>query len=824
MNHIEYNAETIHPQAEYLLTDSRQVSFPAQSIFFAIKGTRNDGHQHIDKLYQKGVRNFVLENESFTTEVKSKVEQWQDAHIWVVKSSITALQKMAIQHRQQFNIPILGITGSNGKTIVKEWLTQLLSPDQIVVSNPKSYNSQIGVPISIWNITKEHQIGIFEAGISQAHEMEYIEPIIQPTFGIFTNIGTAHDYGFKSSKQKIAEKLRLFRKVNELIYRKDYADLHEEITLILKPVNAGIQLTNWSTEDTSSDIFVKYTKNNKVTSIAMTGQLGKHSFITEFRDEASLENLTHCIVYLLIAGLTPSVIQNRISRLRSVSMRLELKEGINRSYIIDDTYNNDVNGLSMALNFLTQLDQFEQKTVIISDVLQTGQKPEKLYATIGALIKQKGITKLIGIGPDIFSQSSQFDLPDATFFKSTSEFLAQFPFASIHDNLILVKGARDFEFEKIVYRLQQKAHRTVLEINLDALTHNLNYYRSKVGPQTKLMAMVKAFAYGSGSAEVANLLQYNHIDYLGVAYTDEGVMLRQNGITVPIMVMNADIETFDLLWKYQLEPELYSRSIILRWIDYCKAQSNPMDAPAVHLKLDTGMHRLGFVEDDYSWLTQLLSETPSLKVASIFSHLVGADEGKHNEFSRSQYAHFIYGAERIEKALGYSVLKHILNSAGIIRFPEYKMDMVRLGIGLYGVEATGYYQSHLQEVSTLKTVVSQIKYLTPGQTVGYSRNGHIEQNTATATIAIGYADGYDRGLGNGVGKVWINGHLCPTVGNICMDMTMVDVTNLDVQEGNEVIVFGKEIAISELADKINTIPYELLTGIGPRVKRIFYKG
>lgn len=824
MNHIEYNAETIQTHAEYLLTDSRQVSFPAQSIFFAIKGARHDGHQHIEILYQKGVRNFVLENASFTAEVQAMVEHWKDASIWVVKSSVKALQKMAIAHRQQFNIPIIGITGSNGKTIVKEWLTQLLSPDQIVVSNPKSYNSQIGVPISIWNITKEHQIGIFEAGISQAHEMEHIEPIIHPTIGIFTNIGTAHDYGFKSTKQKITEKLRLFTKVKELIYRKDYADLHEEITVILKSVNASMQLTSWSTEDTNADVYIKYTKNNKVTSIALTGRLGKHSFITEFRDEASLENLVHCIVYLLTAGLVPSVIQNRISKLRSVSMRLELKEGINRSYIIDDTYNNDINGLSMALNFLTQLDQFDKKTVIISDVLQTGQKPEKLYATIGALIKQKGITRLIGIGPDICSQSSQFDLPDATFFKSTGAFLAQFSFSDIHDNLILVKGARDFEFEKIVYRLQQKAHRTILEINLDALTHNLNYYRSKVGPKTKLMGMVKAFAYGSGSAEVANLLQYNHVDYLGVAYTDEGVMLRQNGITVPIMVMNADIETFDLLWKYQLEPELYSRSIILRWIEYCKSQPNPMQAPAVHLKLDTGMHRLGFVEDDYTWLTQLLSETPSLKVASVFSHLVGADEGKHNEFSRSQYANFIKGAERIEKTLGYSVLKHILNSAGIIRFPEYKMDMVRLGIGLYGVEATGYYQSHLQEVSTLKTVISQIKYLTPGQTVGYSRNGHIEHNTATATIAIGYADGYDRGLGNGVGKVWINGHLCPTVGNICMDMTMVDVTDLDVQEGNEVIVFGKEIAISELANKINTIPYELLTGIGPRVKRIFYKG
>ena len=823
MTVIENTTDPIETQAVYLLTDSRQISFPEQSIFFAIKGERHDGHLFLTELYKKGVREFVVESASLTDSLRSEMNHWHNAKVWAVPSSIKALQKTVISHRNQFSIPVVGIVGSNGKTIVKEWLAQLIAPGQRVVASPKSYNSQIGVPLSVWNMKKDHTIGIFEAGISQAHEMEYLQQVIQPTVGIFTNIGSAHDNGFRSRKQKITEKLRLFTKVKKLIYRKDYTEIDEEISLILRPVNPFLKTIVWGSAVSQAPIQVAYTFKRNTTLIQLTGDLGNQRFETNFRDEASLENLTHCIVFLLDFGLSEPVIQQRIELLRPVSMRLELKEGINHCYIIDDAYNNDIQGLSMALNFLGQQEQRKLKTIILSDVLQTGQPPHELYATIAKLLKQKRVDRLIGIGAEINNQSECFDLPKQEFYKDTTAFLTEFPYASLQDSVILIKGARPFSFEKIVHRLQQKVHGTVLEINLDALTHNLNFYRKKVGPETKIMAMVKAFAYGSGSSEVAALLQYNRVDYLGVAYTDEGVVLRQSGITLPIMVMNATQPTFDLLWQYKLEPEIYSRRILQDWIKYVSQRNEPHEAPPVHLKLDTGMHRLGFVQDDYAWLLLQLKNNPGVRIASIFSHLVGADEGVHNSFSTEQYQRFISGASQIESIVGYPALKHILNSAGIVRFPEYKLDMVRLGIGLYGVEATNQEQNALQSVGTLKTIVSQVKYLSAGETVGYSRKGQITHDSAIATLAIGYADGYDRGLGNGVGKILVNGKLCPTIGNICMDMTMVDVTDTLVEEGDEVIVFGKEMPITELSKNVNTIPYEILTGIGERVKRVFFK-
>jgi len=823
MSIIENTEGSIDTQAIYLLTDSRQLSFPQQSIFFAIKGERHDGHQFLTELYQKGVREFVIEAFSFTDSLKEEFVKWENVRIWVVSSSIKSLQKTVIAHRNRFSIPVVGIVGSNGKTIVKEWLVQLITPGQRVAASPKSYNSQIGVPLSVWNINKEHTIGIFEAGISQAHEMEYLQQIIQPTIGIFTNIGSAHDNGFRSRKQKITEKLRLFTKVQKLIYRKDYTDIDEEIRLILRPVNPFLKTISWGNVLSGADVQVAYTFKRNTTVVTLNGSQGTHRFETTFRDDASLENLIHCIVFMLDFGLIESEIQQRIDLLRPVSMRLELKEGINHCYIIDDTYNNDVQGLSMAMNFLGQQEQRKLKTVILSDVLQTGQAPADLYQTIARLLNEKSVDRLIGIGPEITSQSESFDIGDKAFYKNTESFLREFPYASLHDSLVLIKGARSFSFEKIVHRLQQKVHGTVLEINLDALTHNLNFYRSKAGQGTKIMAMVKAFAYGSGSSEVASLLQYHRVDYLGVAYADEGIVLRQSGITLPVMVMNATPQTFDLLWQYNLEPEIYSRSILSAWIEYVRRRNEPSATPPIHLKLDTGMHRLGFVENDYTWLLDQIKQNPAVRIASVFSHLVGADEGEHNAFSKEQYQRFIDGVSRIESATGYSVIRHILNSAGIVRFPEYRLDMVRLGIGMYGVEATNREQDALQSVGTLKTIVSQIKYLAAGETVGYSRKGQVTHDSAIATLAIGYADGYDRGLGNGIGRFYVNGMLCPTIGNICMDMTMIDVTNAQVEEGDEVIVFGKEVPITDLASSIGTIPYEMLTGIGERVKRVFYK-
>ena len=817
----ENTTTSIPTKASYLLTDSRQLSFPEKSIFFAIKGERHDGHQFLKELYQKGVREFVVEETSLNETLRKEINSWKDAAVWTVFSSTRALQKLVAEHRNHFSIPVLGIVGSNGKTIVKEWLAQLTAPGQRVIASPKSYNSQIGVPLSVWNLKKEHTLAIFEAGISQAHEMEYLQSIICPTVGIFTNIGSAHDDGFRSRKQKITEKLRLFTKVKTLIYCKDYTEVDEEIKLILRPVNPFIKTISWGSH-TDADINVSYEAFQDKTIIKFTGIFGNFQFRTAFRDDASLENLTHCIIFLLDFGLAASVIQERILTLRPVSMRLELKEGINNCYVIDDTYNNDLQGLTMALNFLSQQEQRSHRTVILSDVLQSGQAPAELYAIIAQLLREKKIDRLVGIGSEISRQMIQFDIEEINFYENTEAFLKEFPFNSLSDSLILVKGARTFSFEKIVHRLQQKVHGTVLEINLDALTHNLNFYRTKVGSETKIMVMVKAFAYGSGSSEVASLLQYHRVDYLGVAYADEGVSLRQSGITVPIMVMNSTEATFDTLLQYHLEPEIYSRRMLTDWIKYIN-HKNSQEIPAVHLKLDTGMHRLGFVEDDYEWLCQQLAASPSVKVSTVFSHLVGADEGIHNNFSHLQYESFSKGASKIETTLGYKITKHILNSAGIVRFPDFKMDMVRLGIGLYGVEATGEQQHFLQSVGTLKTVVSQIKYLAAGETVGYSRRGIVDHDSAIATLAIGYADGYDRGLGNGVGQVYVNGTLCPTIGNVCMDMTMIDVTNAEVEEGDEVIVFGTEVPITDLAKRIGTIPYELLTGIGERVKRIFFK-
>lgn len=823
MNITANSFQTITTNAAYLLTDSRQISFPKQSIFFAIKGERHDGHQFLSALYASGVREFVVEEASFTENLRLETASWDNAQIWVVPSSIKALQALVAEKRRHFNLPVVGIAGSNGKTIVKEWLVQLAAPQATIVASPKSYNSQIGVPLSVWNINKEHTLGVFEAGISQAHEMEYLQPVMQPTIGIFTNIGPAHDDGFKSRKQKITEKLRLFTKVRKLIYRKDYTEIDEEINLILRPVNTFLKTLSWGKPASGADVNVIYQKEKSKTTIALTGKLGDQNFETGFTDEASLENLTHCIIFLLDFGFNASKIQEGIRLLKPVSMRLELKEGINHNYIIDDAYNNDFNGLSMALNFLSQQEQRQKKTIILSDLLQTGQTPVELYKTVAKLLDEKLITHLIGIGPEISSQAALFDIERVDFFPDTTSFLRDFAFNSLSDSLILIKGARPFSFEKIVQRLQQKAHGTVLEINLDALSHNFNFYKSKIGPNTKVMAMVKAFAYGSGSAEVASLLQFHRVDYLGVAYADEGVALRQSGITVPIMVMNATPQAFDLLLQYKLEPEIYSRRIFSDWITFVNKNRVTAEIPSIHLKLDTGMHRLGFIKDDLEWLIETLQANPGIKVASIFSHLVGADEGVHNAFSKQQYDLFLKGAHRIEQALGYEAIKHILNSAGIVRFPDYKLDMVRLGIGLYGVEATGQEQQALLSVGTLKTVVSQIKYLSAGETVGYSRRGHLDHDAAIATLAIGYADGYDRGLGNGIGKFWVNGTLCPTVGNICMDMTMIDVTGANVNEGDEVIVFGKEMPIIELSKQINTIPYEILTGIGDRVKRVFFK-
>ncbi len=797
-----YSDSPIH----YLLLDSRKIISPAHSLFFAIKGVRHDGHQFLSSLYKKGVRNFIIEKASLPN-----LLDFPEASIWEVSSSIEALQKIVSSHRNTFDLPVIGVTGSNGKTIVKEWLSQLLNKNFSIVKNPKSYNSQTGVPLSVWEINQHHTLGIFEAGISLPGEMTKLEKVIHPTLGIFTNIGPAHNEGFSSLEEKIKEKLNLFKHTALIFYRKDHSEIHKQLK--------NHTTFSWSTKETADLQIITIKQNGSVTELTFLYLKTHHSLTLPFIEEASIENILHCICLLLYFKLSIPEIQNRINLLQSVAMRLELKEGVNGCYIIDDTYNNDVSGLTMAINFLSQQKQRSKKTIILSDLLESGMEEQKLYSQIAEMFKENGISKLIGIGTIIQRNKTLFNAIPSVFYDTTEEYLKQLNPKEFENEIILLKGARVFTFEKIVRQLQQKVHGTVLEINLDALAHNLNFYRSQLNQDTKIMAMVKAFAYGSGSFEVANLLQFHRVDYLAVAYADEGVSLRENGITLPIMVMNPSYQTFDKIIQYNLEPEIFSFKILFDFLHYLKENNL---TSTVHIKLDTGMKRLGFEENDIEKLLTLLPPNSSIKIASIFTHLAAADDEIHNQFTALQLVKFNKMSTILEAHLGYKTILHALNSAGIVRFPEAQMGMVRLGIGLYGVEANNLRQSDLQTVGTLKTIISQIKKVDAGESIGYSRKAIAKKTTTIATLAIGYADGYDRSFSNGIGSVLVNGVRCPVIGNVCMDMCMVDITEAEATEGDEVIIFGDNPSILELSKLIGTIPYEILTNIGQRVKRIFY--
>ena len=823
-----FQQEPISTTAHYLLHDSRQVSSPINSIFFAIKGLHHDGHRYVWDLYRRGVREFVVESAACTPAFLEELEAIPEAKVWQVANSILAMQDVARQRRETFTIPVIGITGSNGKTIVKEWLYQLLINRFKIVKSPKSYNSQIGVPLSVWQMNDSHSLAIFEAGISLPNEMDALEKIIQPSIGIFTNIGTAHSEFFENNHQKIQEKLKLFRRCKTLIYCADYVEIDETIRNEFVHENPACELVSWS-RVLSGGVRVDWQVSTSNTSLTMVYKEQEMTFDVPFTDEASIENCIYCILVLLQMNYNSEEIQVRLQILRPVSMRLELKQGINGNYLIDDTYNNDLAGLTIAMNFLAQQQQRPTKVVILSDVLESGMVEHELYHHIAHVLKEKEIAVFIGIGETIVNHYDVFmnAFKGASgshlfhFFKTTEEFIHSAVIKSLEDSVILVKGARLYGFEEIVKTLVQKTHGTVLETNLDAITHNLNYFRDKIGRQTKIMVMVKAFAYGSGSAEVANLLQFHGVDYLAVAYTDEGVTLRQNGIYLPIMVMNASPSDFEKLVKFQLEPEIYSLRILQEFANYCKGHSL---SSKIHIKLDTGMHRLGFEAADIPTLLAILAQHPFLHVATIFSHLVGADEAQFDDFTQHQIDEYNQLSKRVMDGINHNCIRHLANSAGIARFPQARFDMVRLGVGLYGVAATPEDQLNLMTVGTLKTVISQIKHIKKVDTVGYSRRGVLERDTITATIAIGYADGYDRGLGRGVGEVLVAGKRCKTVGNVCMDMTMIDITDVpNAKEGDEVIVFGDGLSIAELATKIGTISYEIITGVSERVKRIYYQ-
>jgi Alr-MurF fusion protein len=780
-----------------LIIDSRKASNITDAVFFAIKGDRHDGHLYIMDLYEQGIRQFIVE--------ESPRFPLPQCNVLKVPSSITALQQIASTHRKQYTIPVTGITGSNGKTIIKEWLFQMLSKWEVVVKNPGSYNSQVGVPLSVWQIQKQHTFGIFEAGISRPGEMEKLEKVIQPSLGIFTNIGPAHDEGFHDTLEKAREKLLLFRHSEKLIFCNDHAQVRELIGA------SGIPSFSWGFS-ANADLHIRKKADRRYTMSTGEVEIG---IILPFDDKASVENCFHAIALMIFRGYSEQQIQAGVNTLKSIPMRLELKEGINQCQIIDDTYNNDLAGIEISLQFLSHQQQKKKKTVILSDVLESGLKEQELVRKLDDLINKHNVNRFIGIGP-VLSNNEELFPEDSSFYSSTADFLANFDSGTLHQEVILIKGARTFEFEKIVRRLQRKVHGTVMEIDLGALIHNFNFVKSTLHRNTKVMVMVKAFGYGSGSNEIANLLQYHQADYLGVAYADEGIDLRNNNISLPIMVMNPSVESFEQCVQFHLEPEIYSHRML-----HSLAQFLHGKPCKIHIKIDTGMHRLGFDESDLDELILVLKQNKNLSVVSIFSHLAGADDAIHDAFSREQADRFRNAADLISSELGYRPLYHILNSPGILRLPEYQFDMVRLGIGLYGIDPTDKNTGSLKPVATLKTVISQIKRIKEGESIGYGRAGVARKPLTTATIALGYADGFSRAFSRGIGLVIINGKRARVIGNVCMDMTMVDITGIQAQEGDEVIIFGKDLPIQEVAEAIKTIPYEILTNTSERVKRIF---
>lgn len=795
-------------KVERLLIDSRSLVQPEGTLFVALKTGKNDGHRYIPELLQRGVKLFLIEKGYDVSNLKG-------ASFIVVDDTLKALQHIAAWHRSHFTIPVLGITGSNGKTIVKEWLYQLMSADKMIVRSPRSYNSQVGVPLSVWQVDNTHQLGIFEAGISQPGEMENLQQIIKPTIGLFTNIGEAHGLNFSDSRQKINEKLKLFKEVETLIYCCDYKEIDEEIKK--DKSFAKIKLVRWSCK-VDADFKVDEIVIKDGTRLNASYKGSHLSVHIPFTDEASIENAIHCWVYMLITGYENAVIAKRMEQLQPVAMRMEMIEGMNNCSIINDVYNSDINSISVALDFLNQQRQHENKTLILSDVVQGGDEQE-VYRKLAGVINARKPSRLIGIGENISKHSGAFEL-EKHFFTNTNEFLNHLHEFNFHNETILVKGARSFGFEKISRALQQKAHETVLQINLNSLVNNLNYYRSRLKPGTGIMAMVKAFSYGSGSFEIANLLQYHKTDYLAVAYADEGVELRTAGISLPIMVMNPEPGSFDTMIRYQLEPEVYSYRVLNMVAEALKRSGSNEPLP-VHIKIDTGMHRLGFGPDEVEKLAKELLKNPQIKVRSIFSHLAASDADAHRDFTLLQIKRFKEASEKLKNVLGYPILTHILNSAGITRYPEAQFDMVRLGIGLYGVGVGEEEQKKLENVSSLKTTISQIHQLKKGETVGYNCRGLLQKDSVIATVAIGYADGYGRELGNGKGQMWVNGKPAPVVGDVCMDMCMLDITGIEAKEGDEVIVFDNISALRQMAKAMNTIPYEVLTGLSGRVKRIY---
>jgi len=790
-----------------IVTDSRSHEAKTNFLFVALKGPVHNGHHFIPELLEKGIKTFLVSERNNIT---------AEASFILVENTTLALQQLAAFHRNKFGYPVVGITGSNGKTIVKEWLHDILSHKHKIVRSPKSYNSQVGVPLSVLLMNESFDLGIFEAGISKPGEMTHLEKVIAPDIGLLTNIGDAHQEFFESLEQKLDEKLLLFVHCKKLVCRIDNESIREKTEHFCR--HNAIEPVFWGTGDAKTQLKFITEKDKLGCAIHIVFNSQQYRFKIPFTDDSSIENACHCFAAIVAMGKDPDLYLSRFASLQPLAMRLEIKQGINHCILINDYYNSDLHSLGIALSVLKQqaADEHQTRVVILSDIQQTGLPQAELYKKVNQFLSNWKIDRLIGIGPNMLANRQRFQLT-AEFYNDNRDFENRFQLQSLHSAAVLIKGARQFRFEKISGLLQQKAHQTVLEINMNALVHNLNIFRDLLKPETKIMVMVKAFSYGSGDVEIARLLQHQNVDYLAVAVADEGVQLRNAGIILPIIVMNPERDSFQNMINYRLEPNVYDINLLREFTESVEAAG--IDKFPIHLKIDTGMNRLGLKtnEEIVESLT-FLQQKNSIKVSSVFSHLAGSDEASLDVFSREQFKKFEELFELVQKKLSYPIDRHILNSAGIERFPEKQYEMVRLGIGLYGISQTGL---PLENIGTLKSTVSQVKTISTIETVGYNRKGKVEKASRIAVVPVGYADGLDRKLGNGRGKAFVNGQKVPIIGNVCMDMLMLDVTGMTVKPGDRIEFFGPHISIRELAEIIGTIPYEILTGISQRVKRVY---
>lgn len=794
---------------EDIFIDSRKKANPLGSLFCAIKGEQHDGHLYIEQLINLGFTNFLIDSTTHNLQ--------EGINYIIVPSVLKSLQEIAAFHRSTFNIPIVGITGSNAKTIVKEWCYQLLYRDLNVSRNPRSYNSQVGVPLSVLHLHTLNQIGVFEAGISQQGEMVKLESIIQPTIGLFTNIGDAHSAGFVNETAKIYEKLILFKNCESLVYRKEDNLLTDIIDRFV--AENGITPLTWSDTNRATVNITDKVILESSTRISVQFGAKKMTAVVPFRDDASFENAMHAWTLALHLEVSPNNIIEALSTLQPIEMRLNQKAGTDQCIIVSDYYNSDLTSIEIALDWTNQRHSQLSKTIILSDVEQSSLDDRDLYTAIHNLLLKHRYSKLIGIGPHISECQFLFDLPEQKFYDSTESFLKSFENHQFANEAIVLKGSRSFQFEKIEKRLQLKVHNTVLEINLNALQQNLNYFKSIINPSTKVMVMVKAFSYGSGGDEIAHFLQYNNVHYLGVAYADEGVALRKQGIKLPIMVLNSDEDSYDVMLDYDLEPELYNFRSLKMFANAVKEKA--IAGAKAHIEVNTGMNRLGFDLSEIDEIARILLQEPGIHIQSIFSHFAAAEDPRLDNLSISQIAELNTFHVKFKTLVGYSPMKHLANSAGVIRFKESHFDMIRLGVGLYGFHPSDQKDKHIESIGTLKSFISQIRVVKAGDGIGYGNVDASEKDRRIAVVAIGYADGLNRSLSRGKGWFSIQNFRAPIVGNICMDMTMCDVTNIDCNEGDEVIVFGKSPSLVEIANTLNTIPYEIMTSISQRVKRVY---